>query len=283
MITYAIAGSLQLHNTRHIALSSWTRTVIPRRVQVPRPSDHGAIDTSRFYDGATLSLEGYVRGDTVAHAHELLDQVKGAFALGDDPILFRWQREGYEFLERNFVRPAGPVDAPLSGSRRLLRWSVELVSEESAALSDDLQVASYDLIAPDTVGLVFPTTYPITWVSTGDDTVPRLRVTNAGNFPTPAQYVVTGPVTNPEVVNETTGTRIASTATLAGGGTLWLNVAERTARLGSPTGALRADLIDPADTDWGRLVPGENVLRLAGTGTTPGTTMLSASWRDARI
>lgn len=284
MITLAYAGGLQIHSTRNVAVSGWTRTVTPRRVQAPRPQDHGAIDSSRFYDGAVISLTGYVRGDTVGEAHQWLDRVRAAFALGPAPVLLRWRREGLDYLERNEVRPAGPLDAPYGGSVRLIRWGVELVSEEAPALSDTLNVASYDLSTPDTVGVEFPLEFPLTWVSTGPDTIARLHVTNAGNFPTSPQYVITGPVDDPQVVNETTGLSIITTGvSLDPGETLYLNVRDRTCRLGSATGALRADLIDAAATDWGPLVPGPNVLRLAGSGTDPGTTTLSVSWRDARI
>lgn len=284
MITLAYAGNIEIHRSGPYAISAWTRTAAPRRVQVPRPSDHGAIDTSRFYDGAVFSLEGYVRGDTVREAHEALDVLRGVLALGAAPVLLRWQREGYEFLERNLVRPAGPLDAPLSGSRRLIRWSVELVSEEAAALSDTLNVASYDLTAPDSVGVEFPLEFPLEFVSSGPDTVPRLLVNNAGNFPTSPQFVISGPIDDPVIRNETTGEEIATvgvsldTAELA-----YVNTFDRTLRLGSETSAVRADLVDASGTDWFRLVPGVNDIRLSGDNDNPGTTLLSASWRDARI
>lgn len=284
MITYATAGSLQIHRTSTIAISSWSRTVAPRTVRAARPQDHGVIDATRYYDGAVISIEGYVRGATVGDAHRNLDAVRAAFALGPEAILLRWQREGYDHVERNTVRPTGPVDAPMAGSRRLIRWGVEVVSEEAPALSDELHVASYDLIAPDTIGVEFPLEFPLEWVPSGPVTAARLQVVNEGNFPTAPQYVISGPVDDPRVINETTGLSIVTAGVSLGQGDLmYLQVRDRACRLDTADGALRADLIDAASTDWGDLAPGVNVLRLAGDGMTPGITTLSASWRHAWI
>lgn len=286
MITYAEAGGLQIHASPpgDIAVINWARTVVPRQVRAPRPQDHGAIDATRYYDGAVFSIEGYVRGRTVREAHERLDLVRAAFALRPEPILLRWRREGYDAMERNLVRPTGTVDAPLSGTSRVIRWGIEVASTEAPSLSDQLHVASYDLTTPDTIGVEFPLEFPLEWVATGPGTTARLVAVNGGTFPTPPQYVISGPVDDPAVINETTGLSIVTTGVSLGPGDLmYLQVRDRACRLDTHDGALRADLIDAAATDWGDLAPGVNVLRLAGDGMSPGVTSLSVSWRDAWI
>jgi hypothetical protein len=102
-------------------------------------------------------------------------------------------------------------------------------------------------------------------------------ITPGGNRNTPGWYVITGPIINPKIINDTLGLQWTFTMSLAAGETLWINPRSKTVRLGEFGPSRRSKMRGP----WWLLSKGTNQFRLAGTGGTPGTTNLTVYARPA--
>lgn len=104
-------------------------------------------------------------------------------------------------------------------------------------------------------------------------------ITPGGNRDTPGWYVITGPIVNPTIVNDTTGQQWTFNITLADGEYLWIKPRVKTVRLGENGPSRRNTLRGP----WWFLQQGQNNFRLLGSGGTAGVTNLTVyaqpAWR----
>jgi len=104
-----------------------------------------------------------------------------------------------------------------------------------------------------------------------------ITVTNSGNRSTPATFTITGPVTDPQIVNDATGQRLKfSSITLTALETLVVNTYYRTARLNG-TSNRRNNLVQ---ADWFNLEPGETSIRFQAASSDPSAT-LNIKFRNA--
>ena len=106
--------------------------------------------------------------------------------------------------------------------------------------------------------------------------VGQALVTNAGTTLTYPVLTITGPASNPQITNMTTGQRISLIYTLADGEQLVVDTLNRTVRLGGTTD--RYGAVDFGNTSWWGLVPGVNDIRLASFSS---GASLRVDWRDA--
>jgi hypothetical protein len=108
-------------------------------------------------------------------------------------------------------------------------------------------------------------------------------ITNAGNYETPPILTVTGPATNVQLKNDTTGETLFTTASPGAGVLLVIDFGltngQRTSLL---AGVDNYSTITYPTSAWWKLAPGSNTIRLTATGTT-GATKLKVEWRDAWI
>lgn len=252
----------------------------PRAVTDLRPSDHGATDDTRYYGPRIIELTGRIVAADAAALWAAADALKAKLALGAWRVL-RFRRAGLTFDERVLVRVDSAVDIPLVlGTDRYLAFGVSLFAPDPRFYSDTLSQGSYDPTGSGAGGLVFPLTFPLGF--NGAVGQAQLSVTNEGTIATPPVLVVTGPVLNPIIDNDTTGQSIYTReCDLSAGVTLAFDVAARSVVLGGTTS--RPDLIDVSLTDWFYLPPGQNLLRLRGSGMSAGVTELAVTFRSARI
>lgn len=281
MIASAYIDALQIHATSALAISR-TRGLgspVPRRESTLRPSRHGERDTTRFYAGRVIELEGLATGATQADAYAAIDALKGALALGSEHVL-KFTRQGLAYAERAVIREGSALEFELVGKRKTIKWAVALVAADPRLYADTLSSGSYDPTqAGSGSGVNFPLTFPLDFGSGSSSG--SLQLTNAGNFPTPPVWTITGPAVNPELRNDTTGESIFTTGlSLNAGAQIVIDVAARDVLV---SGTSRPDLIDAASTIWGELAPGVNVVRLVGSGFVAAQTLLECSFRDARI
>lgn len=104
----------------------------------------------------------------------------------------------------------------------------------------------------------------------------QVLITNGGSTLTYPVLTITGPATNPQITNMTTGQRISLAYTLVAGEQLVIDTLNRTVKLGGV--ANRYGAIDFLNTSWWGLVPGVNDLRIASFAT---GASLRVDWRDA--
>jgi len=250
----------------------------PRREAFPRTFRHGERDDTAYYTGRVLELSGRAHASSVAELHALLDDLKGAVYLNGADRVLRFTRQGLAYAERAIVRVATPLEYELAAERKFLRYAVAFAAADPRFYAD---VASSGAYAPSSSGegVSFPLDFPLVFTGAAEST---LTVANGGTFPTAPTFVISGPAVNPGIRHETSGAAILTSGLeLLAGETLTIDVGARSVQLLDSTE--RLDLIDAAGTSWFELQPGDNVLRLSGSGFTSGQTELAVSWRDARI
>jgi len=111
-------------------------------------------------------------------------------------------------------------------------------------------------------GLTLPITLPIVLGSPGG--AGHLLIDNIGSMPAPWTAIITGPVTNPRIVNDTTGAVLELSLTLRAGEYLRLDAS--TGQVRDQAGGDRSGWITYG-TDWWLLAQGRNAIRFAGTTT----------------
>lgn len=152
------------------------------------------------------------------------------------------------------------------------------VSEEAVIYSQALNVASLSPSGLVGGGFASPLTSPLGSSATA---VGALAVTNAGASETWPTIKITGPCTNPNVINGSAGGRgLFLTYTLAAGEYLLIdtNPRRRTVKLNGE--ANRYGAIDWTRSAWWPLEPGVNTLNLGFTSYSA-PAALEVSWRDA--
>jgi hypothetical protein len=102
-------------------------------------------------------------------------------------------------------------------------------------------------------------------------------ITPGGNRETPGLYVITGPIINPGIVNDTLGLAWTFQTSLNATETLNIDPRVRTVRFGSGGPSRRNAMRGP----WWLLLSGQNNFRLLGSGGTAGVTNLTITAQPA--
>ncbi len=116
-------------------------------------------------------------------------------------------------------------------------------------------------------------------VSAGGGTASQVQATNAGNTPAAAIIRLAGPLTDPVITHDETGStiRFAGLILLAGD-VLEVDLNRRTITL---AGVSRRQFV-AGPAAWFMLAPGANTIRFAAASTDPAATM-TVEWRDAYL
>ncbi len=206
----------------------------------------------RFFE---LSLEVDGTGDTL---DARLAALGLAFApAGDEsPLVFQIPGVAGGGVRQIMCRSRGGF-APV-GLARAHGEIAEVVIPLAATdprIYDDAFTSTFAVLASTSGGLTWPLTWPLAWGTTLSGII---TPDNEGNFETGALLAMTGPVTNPRVLNLTTGQTIGVTLVVADGSVLVIDLTERTVLLNGT--ASRMSTLT-ADSEWWALQPGENQIR----------------------
>lgn len=88
---------------------------------------------------------------------------------------------------------------------------------------------------------------------------------NEGNFPAEPVFQLAGPMTDPALINETTGQTMSFTGTIPAGETWVIDTPNRTIYNNDPTPVSKFEFLD-VTSDWIELDPGTNIIDLDATG-----------------
>lgn len=167
-------------------------------------------------------------------------------------------------------------DGPRITARRPKAFQVTLVSTDPYALaSSESSVVITAGAAAGEIGITSPITNPIT---TSLSATGQNFVVNQGDAPTWPRFRIDGPITNPQVLNNTTGKLLAFAYTLNPGE--YLDVRPERGRILLNGTGDRYSALDFANSAWWQLQPGQNDVRLlASSFSSPA--QLTTFWRDA--
>lgn len=235
---------------------------------VQRSGDHGAWATPQFYGPRTLTLTVHATATSQALRDVARAYIQQAIPVSD---LATFRLDEPVPVQMS-VRRSGQVVETYVGLQDA-EFSVPLVAPDPRKYSTVLHQLTATQAAS-AAGLAPPLTPPFTLPAGA----PPMAVAcaNAGSFETRPTVTITGPITAPAVVNQTTGRTVSfSGLTLSATDVLAVDLNARQALL---NGVYR-----PADisSSWWVMPPGTTTVQVTGTGST-GSTM-TVAWRDAWI
>jgi hypothetical protein len=234
-------------------------------------ASHGPFWLSRRAGTVTgLLFVGGLDTTVVAAAESKLK--RATRNLRSDGIL-RWTPPGASSPRQLRVRVQ---DGPRITARRPKAFQVTLVSADPYALaSSESSVVITAGAAAGEIGITNPITNPMstTLSPTGQD-----FVINQGDAPTWPRFTITVPITNPQILNNTTGELLALSYTLGPGE--FFDVYPQTGRILLGGTSDRYSALDFANSTWWQLQPGQNDVRLlASSFSSPA--QVEVRWQDA--
>ncbi|HEX2314661.1 MAG TPA: phage tail protein [Thermomonospora sp.] len=128
-------------------------------------------------------------------------------------------------------------------------------------------------------GLQYPLTYPLDYGTPGSSGWGRLP--NAGDTATGVRMAITGPCTNPVVINQTTGRQLQFGIELARGEVLSVDTHQGTVTLGPADRLYTLTPMSVPVEDF-ELAPGENAVAFRAASHSTGSA-LTVTWRDAYL
>lgn len=229
----------------------------------PRPTAHGVVDDTQWTEGKLIQLAGEITSDVSLEdcISEFRVVTKPMLqTLENGPALLKWA-EGVAGLSLQAkVRLASPVEPVYGAVGAILTYDAAFLAEDPRAYSQTEQTVASAALSAASGGAIFPLKFPVKFTPSGGGTA---TVSNAGNRTTPPKFRVYGLCTDPQILNVTTGERIALTkggVTVNTGDYLEVDVAERTVKLNGVTN--RANFVDSANTQWFELGVGNTEIRL---------------------
>jgi len=234
-----------------------------------RTGAHGVYFAGGWYGRRPLLLEGQVVAENLdamkAARSRLMAAADLLRALGvlevNDPgvpwraEVYRADRPRFEIESGYYATFALPLASP---DHRRYSLAERVASTNLSSISTGV---SADVVAD---------------VSAGGGTSSQLLAVNAGNTEAPVRLELAGPLTNPTVTHDESGSVIRFALTLNAGDVLVVEPERRTVTLGGVT--RRGSVV--GRPGWFGLRPGTNTLRLSAASTNPAAT-LTARWRDA--
>jgi hypothetical protein len=238
--------------------------------------DHEGVDggylDAEFEKMRTITLQGQVITDGLT-AESYLDTLKGEWAPRSAPTQLFFQHPGV--AERTlFVKPLG-VKYDVDALRRTGCADVQFMcqAEDPRVYDSTLLTLPINQGLTASVGFGFPLGFPFGYGAPVDPTT--TNAFNGGNRPTTALITIPGPVTNPRIVNTTSGDELKFVIVLGASDTLVIDLYNRTVRLNG-VASRRNTLLEP---DWFMLAPGANFLQYRAD--TTGNPAASISYRYA--
>lgn len=234
----------------------------------------GGVQGINYLGRSTISLQGALPAGDPIVTNALEQKIKRATrALRGDAQL-RFQPDG--FAERSYwVRRA--IDPTFTG-RRVKAWALQLVSEAPYALSP---TESSAVIVPGAaageLGFSSPIVNPL---ASPANVTGQVFVINAGDAPTFPRFRIDGPITNPRILNNSTGLELRFTITLAA--SEWLDVwpPRPYSRILFNGVTDRYATLNRGASRWWTLEPGSTDVRLLASAYSAGAS-LTVYWRNA--
>lgn len=239
-------------------------------------TDGGFLD-AEFEVGRDITLEGTVYSQGT-YLESYLDSLKANFAPVTSPIPFYFTTETNE-QRLLFVKPRG-CRYDWDANRRLGYVPIQFLmyAEDPRIYSANLQTFTLPVGALTFSGFGFPLGFPFGFGGVSLTTDGQY-VSNSGNRPSPAILTVapsSGTLSNPTIVNDTTGNTLNFVIDITFPDTLVVDLGNHTVRLNGVTNR-RNTLQAP---DWFMINPGQQFIRFrAASGTGNLTIQFRSAWR----
>lgn len=235
-----------------------------REESIDKAEDHGAYVYAAFLSPRRIVIEGDIVGLVGDDFEADVTAWRRAFVPQVSPLPFTYLLPGDGDITKQIfcvpTRSALAVDSeyPLGYAK----WHVELLAGDPRIYDMGSTITQG---AGTANGLGFNIQFNVNFGG-GSSSAASAGYNNIGIFPTPATAKLHGPMTNPEIRNNTVGKSIKMNIDIATGDALWVDFASKTLKMNgtvSKYGTLSSD------SEWWQLEPGVNDIALtvdAGTG-----------------
>ncbi|HVB24131.1 MAG TPA: hypothetical protein VNG51_19490 [Ktedonobacteraceae bacterium] len=238
-----------------------------RMVQYPTPGQDYARVSQAFYDARTITLQGYIIGQNPTDYIARRQALSTATAINRNsynyPTLTRLQfttLDGNSYFTN--VQPKKPVFAHTYNT--WTKYQLTLVAPDGR-LYGTSQQNSGQITTLIGGGFVVPTVVPV--VSSGSSGG-SVTVTNSGTAESHPILTFVGPLTNPYIVNQTTGYAFQLNYTILGGDSIVVDMYEQSVVYNNSSNFIsyRNDPI----SSWWTIVPGSNTIALSTSNSSDG-------------
>lgn len=240
-----------------------------------RPQMHGGYYDGAFKGGGVWQAVVWIKAMRVAAATFEANRsalVKAVNSIIDGDGTLGWTNQGSATPLALTVRAL----QDLRFSRGPVGWLANMQLYSEKPFAEDATSTDTDSVALTSGGggFTIPLTLPVTFTGSSGGT---LTVTNNGDFYAYPKMRVYGPITNPVVINSTSGERLAFTGSIAAGDYWEIDLFQKTVKLNGIT-SIRA--LDVSESTWFRLGFGNTDMQLAGSGYS-GVTKLRVFMKSA--
>lgn len=275
-----INGSAFSFNTDNCPMQTWTMDVDLRQEDRERPLEHGLYESYTYYGRRTFHGEGQLLGDNATNYMTRRMDMQRALIIPPrtgirSPIRLDLQFDGLGDLLRSYCTLDGYPELPMAvPNYALTDFMVSFKSFDPILYTAAQRSAS--IPAPTiATGAPFPLIFPIDFSSSsGTDGLAR----NNGNITTYPQAVITGPVTNPVLININTDETLRFDGLILNSGdSITVDFKQRVA-ISSSGGNFYGTIT--SDSVFWTLEPGDTTFRYtADRASAPST--LTLYWYDA--
>jgi phage-related protein len=229
-----------------------------RDERVSLPVQHGEAAYDSYYGGRTITLTGKIRTYSLQRMRDYIQAMRLAFSdLQEHPLIIR----------------SAPTAQIVQIYCKKYQKLVIHESQQNFKHERDFQV-SLRASSPFFLGYIehfAPIAVPTSPAST--------TITNLGNFGARPRFIIAGPITNPMIVNTTTGKQMLFNGTIAAG-QVW-TVDTRKMTVVDQAGVNKFSALD-VTSDWIDLQSGPNTIQISGTGLAGGTSV-QVYWSDTWV
>lgn len=233
-------------------------------MKVSEGEDGGTVE-SEFLDPRTVSIDGILFCHTDESIEAQLDQLKANFQprTTDAPLYIKAPGVDQRVL---FCKPlAIRYDVDQARRYNSTSFSIVLQAQDPVIYGSTVKTFAGALGSETSGGHGFDHAYDLSFggvVSTGS----QLNIVNAGNKAVGAEITLSGPVTGPRLISDTSNKTLAMPALVAAtmSDKIVIDLHKRTIKL---NGASRRMTVD-ANEGWFKILPGTNVIRYQALSST---------------
>jgi hypothetical protein len=263
------------------ALNGWEGLPGIDSGNTPRPNYHGSWPGYKFAQERIITWEGRFAASPSAWVTELKKLRQSlAIPLGSEEYEIAVRLRGETLLAFGTVS-ARAMPGDYSYGYYGARLTIQFECSDPRRYSLDENIQNLILPTVSSNGLDYPLDYPLDYgadeASSGSATIQ-----NDGDVTTPVKLIFTGPMTNPKIVNVTTGVSLEFIITLGDGETLEVDTRIGTVLLNGIADRLYTRTVNSSPILSFGLVPGSNTVTLQASAwdDPAGVTII---WRDATL
>lgn len=236
------------------------------------PESDGAVAGDFFFGQRPVTLRGRIHGTTASARNAAMVNLQRALRGLRDDVTVKSQSSGLPAMQVS----ARIVDLKFGGGY-VKTFQVSMICADPLIYSqtENAETATGAATVP---GAAFPWAFPVDFGG-GIGATLIVSATNAGNFDAPCVIRVWGPITDPQVTNDSVDESIyVDNLVLVAGEYIDIDTGART--VVKSDGVSYYDRVRFPGSDWFRLQPGANTIQLWGSGSSGGTE-IDVTWRDA--